>query len=76
MGVIMHNMDPGNNTGQTTASQTESRPDIRRRRYALDEIDRAQFEEMIRESLGPAADSPVTAAPATLQRDGHLWMGN
>ena len=62
MGMIMPNMDHGNNTMQTTASQNESRLDIRKRRYALDEIDRAQFEEMLKQSLGPA-DSPVTATP-------------
>jgi hypothetical protein len=60
MGMIMHNMDQGNNTTQTTASENQSRPDIHKRRYALDEIDRAQFEEMMRQSLGQA-DSPVTA---------------
>jgi hypothetical protein len=55
-------------TMQTTASENESRRAIRRRRYALDEIDRARFEEMMRRWLSPADSLATEQAPRPARR--------
>ena len=57
--LMMHSMDHSAHTtegGQPTPSQNESLLDILKRRYALGEINRTQFEEM-KAVLGIPADT-------------------
>ena len=57
--MLMHAMDHSDHAGSTTAAggaQEESLHDILRRRYALGEITREQFEEM-RQVLGVTLDN-------------------
>jgi len=57
--MMMHAMDHTAHTSPTTATggpQEESLPDIPRRRYALGEISREQFEEM-KQVLGVTPES-------------------
>lgn len=61
--MMMHDMDHSGHTAQTAqtgASQSEPLLDILKRRYALGEITREQFEEM-KHVLG-VTDAPYSAA--------------
>ena len=73
--MMMHAMDHTAHTHPTTATggpQEESLPDIPRRRYALGEISREQFEEM-KHVLGVAperADTSGTGHAHLMSRGG------